>query len=275
MNFREKVVWITGASSGIGEALARAFSAAGAAVILSGRSRERLNKVSNEIAGASLTLDFDLTDFEALPAMVSRAWAWRGTVDYLVNCAGVSQRSLAVDTPLEIYRSLMDVNYFAPLRLTQLALPNMIAHRRGHIVAINSVSGKVGSPLLSGYCAAKHAMIGYFDSLRSEIELAYGIRVTVVVSGFVNTELFNNAYKSERLPDGELGYDRSHAFEPEEAASHILDGIIAGKQEITFARGLELQGLEMRASRSDEVFKILATMGAQLAELREITFKTL
>ncbi len=123
----------------------------------------------------------------ALPGVVKTAWDWRGGVDLLINNAGVSQRSLARDTSVEVYRRLMEVDFFAPLQLTQLLLPHMIDRGSGHIGTVSSVAGKVGAPLRTGYCAAKHACVGYFDALRAEIETAYGINVSVILPGSVRT----------------------------------------------------------------------------------------
>src|SRR6202453_4673673 len=192
MAFAGKTVWVTGASSGIGEALARGLAGQGAAVVLSGRRADALAHIASEIGGEALVLPFEATDYDALPAIVAQALAWRGRVDLLINNAGVSQRSLAVDTGFSVYRQLMEIDFFAPLRLTQLVLPHMIARRSGRIAIVSSVAGKLGVPLRTGYCAAKHACVGYFDSLRSEIEAAYGISVSVITPGSVATQVAYN-----------------------------------------------------------------------------------
>ncbi len=135
-----------------------------------------------------MILPFEATDYDELPAVVdARRLRWKGGVDLLINNAGVSQRSLALDTAFDTYRRMMEIDFFAPVRLTQLVLPSMVARKSGHIVIISSVAGKVGAPLRTGYCAAKHACVGYYDALRAEIEKAYGVGVSVVTPGSVKT----------------------------------------------------------------------------------------
>ena len=144
-----RVAWITGASSGIGEALALALGRAGWSLILSGRRVGALQRVAAAVRGAApdtdtLVLPFEATAYDALPGVVADAIAWRGGIDLLVNNAGVSQRSMALDTGFEVYRSLMEVDFFAPLRLTQLVAPHMVERRSGRIVAISSLAGRIG-----------------------------------------------------------------------------------------------------------------------------------
>lgn len=169
MELTGKTVWITGASSGIGAALAEAFGKAGAQIILSGRREAALADIARRLEGERFVLPFEATDYAALPGIVDRAWAWRGAIDILVNNAGISQRSMALDTDFGVYRQIMEVDFFAPLRLTQFVLPKMVARGQGHFVQIASVAGKIGAPMRTGYCAAKHALVGFSDALRAEV----------------------------------------------------------------------------------------------------------
>ncbi len=212
MDFAGATAWVTGASSGIGEALAKGLAARGAHVLLSGRRRDALARVEAEIGGSARALPFEATDFDALPGVVAQAMAWRGGIDLLVNNAGVSQRSLALDTEFEVYRKLMEVDFFAPLRLTQLVLPHMVARRRGRVAIVSSVAGRVGAPLRTGYCAAKFACVGYFEALRAEIERAYGVAVTVVLPGSVRTNVAVNALDGNGAPRGvsDINIDERH-----------------------------------------------------------------
>ena len=204
MEFAGKTAWVTGASSGIGEALSRALAERGASVVLSGRRADALDRLAAEIGPAALPLPFEATDYAALPGAVRRAIAWRGGVDLLVNNAGVSQRSLALDTEFDAYRKIMEIDYFAPLRLTQLALPHMVERRSGHIAVVSSLAGKVGVPLRTGYSSAKFAIVGYFEALRSEIETAYDVGVTIILPGSVKTNVAVNAFGRRRATAGTL-----------------------------------------------------------------------
>ena len=155
-SFTDKTVWITGASSGIGKALAKAFSDAGAKIILSGRRVEALQEVADDMSTPYLLLPFEVTDYDALQSKVDAAWDWAGNVDILVNNAGVSQRSLAIKTDPQVYTDLINIDLIAPIWLTQLQLPLMVKAGGAHIIAISSVAGRIGPPLRTAYAAAKH-----------------------------------------------------------------------------------------------------------------------
>ena len=259
-----QVVWITGASSGIGEAMALAFSADGAAVILSGRNVAELERVATACPGETLILPFDTTDMEALPAIAAQAEGWHGRIDVLVNNAGISQRSLAKDTGFEVYRRIMEVDFFGPLRLTQLVLPAMLARGSGHFINISSVAGKVGSVLRTAYCAAKHALVGYSDALRGETAHA-GIRVTVVTPSFVRTGVARNALNADGSTRGRSDDDIENGISPEDAVAEIMMAIAAGKREVAVVREPIATMLALRASDPDKVFDLMAAMGASLA----------
>lgn len=265
MNLEGQTVWITGASSGIGEALAAAMSEAGAAVILSGRREAELRRVAAGLAGESLVLPFDATAYDSLPGIVAQAEAWRGRIDMLVNNAGISQRSLGIETKFEVYRELMEVDFFAPLRLTQLVLPAMIARKGGHLVAISSVAGKAGSPLRTGYCAAKHAVVGYFDALRAEIA-KYDVRVTVVTPGFVRTAIATHALTADGTARGYSDENIDAGISPAEAAQQILDGLAAGQREIPVGKAgsPEMLLLDLKRQNPDGLFDIMANMAKNL-----------
>lgn len=269
MNFQNKTAWVTGASSGIGEALAKGLAARGARVILSGRRIEELQRVATAVGGQTLVLPFEATDYGALPDIVEKALQWRGVVDLLINNAGVSQRSLALDTSFDVYRSLMEVDFFAPVRLTQLVLPSMVERKSGHIVIISSVAGKVGAPLRTAYCAAKHACVGYYDALRAEIEAAYGIGVSVVTPGSVRTGIAKNAMTGDGSRRGRSDDNIDNGMAPEKAAEIILDGVAGGAREIPVAEGMELAALQMRIASPDALFGFVAQEGARLAAARD------
>lgn len=268
MDLQNKTAWITGASSGIGEALAKNLAVRGANLILSGRRTEELFRVGKEAGTNAVIIPFEATDYDELPSVVDAAMQWRGSVDLLINNAGVSQRSLALDTSFDVYRRIMEVDFFAPLRLTQLVLPSMIKARSGHIVIISSVAGKVGAPLRTGYCAAKHACVGYFDALRAEVEKAYGIGVSVVTPGSVKTAIAKAAMTGDGSPRGRSDENIDNGMAPERAAEIILDGVTKGVREIPVAEGMELAALQMRASNPEALFDFVAQEGARLAAFR-------
>ncbi len=237
--FGGKVVWITGAGSGIGAALARGFAAAGAKVVLSGRSGGDLTTTLAALPDSAdgMILPFDVTEIDRHAALVEQVVARYGRIDILVNNAGVTQRSLVVDTSLDIYRRLMEVDFFAPVSLTKAVLPLMRAQKSGTIVVTSSVAGKFGTPLRSGYCAAKHAVMGFFDSLRAEV-WADGIGVTVIVPGAVRTNSSVNALKGDGGKYGIMDKAIADGVPADEAAALILRGLAKGAPEIVVGNGM-------------------------------------
>ena len=259
MSFAGKSVWITGASSGIGAALAVAFAAEGARLVLSGRNAAALDAVRAQCGDATV-IAFDTTDLAALPGVVALA----GPVDMLVNNAGISQRSLFLDTGFDVYRTVLEVDFFAPLRLTQLVLPAMVARGSGAVVNIASVAGKIGSPLRTGYCAAKHAMVGWSDALRAEIA-QYGVAVHVVTPGFVRTAIATNAVQGDGSSRGCSDADIEAGISPAAAAATILAGIAAGKREIPVSDGPEMGLVALRGSDPDRLFDLMAAAAPVVA----------
>ena len=190
MDLAGKVVWITGASAGIGAALARAAAARGARLVLSARRPEQLAAVRAACArpGDHLVLPLDLAAPDTFDIAVGEVLAARGAVDVLVHNAGVSQRSLARDTALAVDRRIFEVNYFGAVALTKALLPAMRQQGTSRIVVVSSLVGKIGTPFRSTYAASKHALHGFFDSLRAE-EWRHGVGVTLVCPGFIHTDL--------------------------------------------------------------------------------------
>jgi short-subunit dehydrogenase len=229
MRFRDKVVWVTGGSSGIGEALAVAFSREGARVILSARRAEELERVrrSCEEPDHHRVVPLDLTDTDAISQAARRV----GAVDIVVHAGGVSQRSLVAQTDLAVDRKIFDLNFFGTIALTKAVLPSMMARRSGHIVPISSVVGYIGTPLRSSYAASKHALHGYFDSLRAEVAKD-GIAVTIVCPGYVRTNVTRNALTGDGSPLGRMESPHEHAMTPEACARKVLDAVARRKREI-------------------------------------------
>lgn len=266
MDFAGKTIWITGASSGIGEGLALAFARAGARLVLSGRRADALAEVAGRCQAQTLLLPFEATDLAILPDVVAEAEAKTGGIDILVNNAGISQRSLALDTDFDVYRRIMEVDFFAPLRLTQLALPTMVRRGSGAIVNNASVAGKVGSPLRTAYCAAKHALVGWSDALRAEIS-QYGLSVHVVTPGFVATGIAANALKGDGSINGPNDDPVNAGISIDEAATQILDALASDTPEIPVGRpgAPEMQLLDLMHANPRQLFEVMASMAPKVA----------
>jgi dehydrogenase/reductase SDR family member 7B len=256
-----KTAWITGASSGIGAALAKAWLADGGNCILSGRNVGALEEVAGDAADRCLVLPFDTTDFAAIPALTQQAIGFRDGIDVLVNNAGISQRSLAIDTDLAVYRKIMDIDLLAPIALAQSVLPHMAERGNGHIVMISSVAGKVGSPLRTAYSAAKHGLIGYADALRAETA-GLGLKTLVVTPGSVRTNVSRNALNADGSARGESDAAIENGLDPAEAARRIWDAVADGTRELLIAEGLEADIVRLRGSDPERLFDMMEAMVA-------------
>ena len=261
-----KTVWITGASSGIGRALAQVFSEHLANIILSGRRVSALENVADGLSTEALVFPFEATDFESLASIVPVAWNWKGRVDILINNAGVSQRSLAINTDPQVYANLIDIDLVAPIWLTQLNLKRMADAGGGHIVAISSVAGRLGAPMRTAYCAAKHGLIGYMDALRSEVSAVHNIQVTNVLPGSVATDVSRNALTADGSNRGKSDANIDGGDDPIDCASAILDAVKNDVPELIYAKGVELEYAKMRHANPDQYFKLSAQLGAQVAQ---------
>lgn len=238
-DLNNKAIWITGASGGIGEALAIELANRGARIILTARSEEKLNGVKARLKGdGHVVYPMDLLRTEEIPKKVEALLREEGTIDVLINNAGVSQRSLAIDTALDIDRRIMELDYFAAVYLTKALLPQMVERQSGCIVTITSVAGKLGAPKRSAYCAAKHALHGFMDSLRAEVHKD-NIEVLLVVPGSIRTDISRNALAGDGAKHGMLDPAIANGMPVEECARRIVNGIMRGKDEILIAQGKE------------------------------------
>lgn len=264
--FEGRIWWITGASSGLGAAMARCFAQAGARLILSGRNELALQDVATGCGADALILPFDAADFASIPAVAGRAFEWAngrgGGVWGLVNNAGISQRSLAVETDFEVYRKILDVDLLAPIALTQAVLPRLVAGGGGHVVAISSVAGVFGAPLRSAYSAAKHGLIGYHDSIRAETD-HLGVKVLVVAPGSVRTNVSRNALGADGAARGVSDEAIENGMDPSEAADRIREAVMSGTRELILAEGRELELAKLRRSNPDALFDVTAQMVAR------------
>jgi dehydrogenase/reductase SDR family protein 7B len=246
MNYTDKVVWITGASSGIGEALACAFSNKGAHLILSARNEAKLKEVRQACLHPDkhLVVPLDLSDTDSLQGTCSDVLNRFGKIDILVNNSGVSQRCLVAQTGIEIDRRIMETNFFGTIALTKAVLPSMIEKKSGHIVVISSVAGKLGTPLRSSYSASKHALHGFFDSLRAET-WKQGIHVTIVCPGFIRTNISINALTANGSPQGTMDEAQACGMLPQDCAEKIIRAVEKNSAEV-YIGGKEILGIYLK-----------------------------
>ncbi len=282
------MVWITGASSGIGEALALAFAAEGAELVLSARDNVALRDVAarcrsraergvvaaggaprraapqdtapqdtappdtapQDVAPRDTApqdtapqdtappdvVPLDLAELDRLPRTAAAVIGRHGRVDIMVHNAGVAHRALAVDTPLEIDRRIMDVDHFGAVALTKALLPGMLERGAGCFVVVGSLSAKYGAPLVSAYAAAKHALLGFFESLRTEVE-SRGVQITVVIPGFIRTPIAKRALTGTGEPFGRDLSVHERGMSAEACAAKILRAVERRRAEVLIGGG--------------------------------------
>lgn len=246
--FQNKRVWITGASSGIGEALAYALAERGANLILSARNESELNRVAEAARQAGskevMVQVLDLSQHDTIPGVARQVLSQVGKVDILINNGGISQRSLALETSLEVDKKLMDINYFGTVALTKAVVPVMVTHQLGHVVTITSLTGKFGTPYRSSYAASKHALHGFFDSLRAELGDT-PVKVTLICPGFVRTNVSINALTGSGTQLGTMDDATDKGMKPELVAQKILHAVERGREEVYFV-GKEVLGVYLK-----------------------------
>jgi dehydrogenase/reductase SDR family protein 7B len=256
--FKDKVIWITGASSGIGEALTYKLSGEGASLILSSRRPEELERVKKGCVNQGLVriLPLDLAETATLEEKTKAAVALFGHIDIMVHNGGISQRSLVADTQLDVHRRVMEVDYFSYVALTHRLLPYFLERRSGHFVVVSSVMGKLGTPMRSSYAAAKHALHGFFDCLRAEVA-AVNIQVTVLTPGYIRTNVSVNAVTADGSRLGTVSQNIDHGLAPDKAADQILRAIAARKKETYIGKfSLERISLWLQRFFPGIVFKL-------------------
>jgi short-subunit dehydrogenase len=245
--FENKIVWITGASSGIGESLVKVFAKENAKIILSARKTDQLERVRKENGLTdqnSLLLSFDLENTSNAAELAEQIIKKFGRIDVLINNGGFSQRSAASETEMSTTRSLMEVNFFAPVALTKAVLPFMLKQKNGHIVALSSIAGKFGFYLRSSYSAAKHALHGYFESLRLETEKE-GIKTLIVCPGKIKTEISLNAVGPKGKPHNKMDQSHVNAMSADDCAKEILLAMKKNKEEILIG-GKEIKAVWLK-----------------------------
>jgi len=246
--FNNKVIWITGASSGIGEALVKVLAAKSSArIILSSRHKEQLYAVA-EKAGLDTSrfavLPLDLADYKGMPDKAAEAVSKFGRIDILINNAGLSQRSLAMETDIEVDKRIMDINFIGTAALTKAVLPYMIGNGDGHIAVVSSLMGIFGAPMRSGYAAAKHALHGFFDSLRAELFVKQ-ILVTIICPGFIQTNISINAVTGDGSLQGTMDDATNKGMPADVFAKKMLQAIEKKKNQVSIG-GREVMGTYLK-----------------------------
>ncbi|MFT4736027.1 MAG: short-subunit dehydrogenase [Cyclobacteriaceae bacterium] len=244
---KNTVVWITGASSGIGEAITKEIAAKGAKLIISSRRQEELDRVKNSCqtpANVS-TLIVDLSDTSALPAKAKEAEAIHGKVDILINSGGISQRDKAINTSLEVDRRLMEVNYFGSITLSKALTKGMMEKKSGHHVVITSAVGIISTPLRSAYAASKHALHGFYDALRAEHH-SDGIKVTIALPGFIKTNISMNALTGDGTKQGTMDNAQANGMSAETCAHKIIRAVEKNTEEIYIGGIKEKAGIYIK-----------------------------
>lgn len=246
-HFAGKIAWITGASSGIGEALVHEFISGGAAVIASSNDPSGLQRVRSDCGDKSAMVycvPFDLADTTEIQQIVERQLKTFGRIDYLLNIGGISQRARIDETPLWLDRKIFEINYFGTVALTKAILPYMIKQQSGHILATSSISGRFGFPLRSTYSASKQALHGFIETLYLENK-KNNLRASVIIPGRVRTSISMHALDAEGKAHGKLDAGQAKGLLPQQAASIIIKGIKRNKREILVGKS-ELMMLHIR-----------------------------
>ena len=233
MNFKNKTIWIIGASSGIGKALATEFAKLGSVIIISSRKQGELEIVKSECEalGAECFIQvLDLADQSSFVETTNNIIAKYNKIDVLINNGGISQRSLIKETSIDIDRKLMEINYFGNIALTKAVLPHMIKQKSGSIVTVSSIVGKFGFPLRSAYSASKHALHGFYETLRAEHK-EDNINVTVAIPGRVRTNISYNAILKDGTANNKLDDGQKNGITSEACAKHIIKAINRNKKD--------------------------------------------
>ncbi len=264
MNLKNKTVWITGASSGIGAACAIEFAKEGASLILSARNETKLAEVKNQCVGASEVhiLPMDVADHSTISTKTKEAIAKAGEIHILINNAGISQRGLITESNLEIDKKIFDVNFFGNIAIVRALLPHMIKRKNGAIAVISSVTGKLSTPLRSAYSASKHALHGWYDALRAEIA-ADGIQVNIICPGYIKTDISINAIGAQGKKHGVMDKNQAQGISAEKCARHILMAILKNKKE-SFVGGKEIHSVKLRNFLPGVYYTMLEKMAAKL-----------
>lgn len=274
---QDAVVVITGATSGLGKECAKVFYKAGAQLVLCGRNEERLKDLINELSRMPKgtiqrykphMVIFDLSDVEAVTSAAEEILHLAGKVDILINNAGISYRGTIRDTKISVDRMIMDTNYFGPVALTKALLPSMIKNKRGHIVAISSIQGKISIPFRSAYSASKHATQAFFDCLRAEMA-PHEIEVTVISPGYIQTNLSLNAVTGDGSKYGVMDKTTAEGTSAEEVAQIVLRAVGERSKEVLVAGLVPILAVYLRPLAPKIFFSLMAARAKKERKLKD------
>jgi len=238
--FRDKVVWITGSSSGIGEATAYSFASEGAILILTALEADLLEKVAAHCmelgSPKAVALPFDLSLKDQVEELALTAWNTFGHIDVFYNNAGISQRATTCDTAMNVINKVMDINYFAPVIMTKAILPLMIERGGGQLLVTTSINGRFGFPLRCAYSSSKHALYGFFETIQAEY-YKDNIRVTIVCPGRVQTRISFYALEKDGKQHGKMDAGQAAGCTPEQAGRKIVRAAYRKRREVLVGRG--------------------------------------
>ncbi len=245
INFKDQKIWITGASSGIGLAMAHSLAKVGAYLVISGRRQELLRSLKEDLIGLGSpgvdVVAFDLEHSAEVEAAVQEVRQLWGAPDILILSGGLSQRSLVIETELKVYRRLMEVDYMANVALSKAFLPQWQKDNRGHIVIISSLVGKIPTPYRSGYAAAKHALHGYFESLRAEHA---HLKINIICPGFIHTQVSVNALTGDNSALGQMDRAQAEGMKAEVFTRKALR-VIKANRALSLIGGKKVWGVHL------------------------------
>lgn len=243
---KDSVVWLTGASSGIGEQLAYQLAEKGAKLIISARRIEELERVKKNCKSETVEiLTLDLNNGFSLVQRAREAETIFGPIDILINNGGISQREKIINTSLEVDRKLMEVNYFGAITLSKTLLPKMVERKKGHHVIVTSTVGIINTPYRSGYGASKHALHGFYDALRAEHH-DDNINVSIILPGFIKTEISKNALTGDGSPQQSMDKAQANGMSAERCAELIVKAIEKNKNEVYIGGLKEKAGIYLK-----------------------------
>ncbi|WP_201618001.1 SDR family NAD(P)-dependent oxidoreductase [Psychrobacter urativorans] len=256
--FKDLTIWITGASSGLGEALSVELAKRGARIILSGRNSEKLEAVKKRCKKSHkhIVVPFDISDADQAKKAYQAAKAQAGKIDWLINNAGISQRSLIIETTEEVERQLMEIDYFAQTRLTRLVLPDMIAQGRGKVVMVSSIAGLLGTQYRGAYGAAKAAIHMWANSLRAELH-DQGIEVATVFPGFIQTNVSINALTWDGTAQGTMDDATNKGLTATAFAKHVTKALIKGEEYVIAAGKKEKLAMMVNRLSPPKLYKLI------------------